>query len=190
MTTERAKMTAGEAFNQFDPELIKRRLLVRQQLQTINNTPDNEKRNALVKELLAATGPEFFVETDLQFDYGFNIYIGNNFFGNYHLTLLDSCPIRIGQNCYIGPNCGLYTNIHPLNARDRIHDVELGAPITIGDNAWLGGGVTILPGVTLGQNVVVGAGAVVTKSFGDDVVLAGNPARVLKTIDNHDLTER
>ncbi|USS87132.1 sugar O-acetyltransferase [Fructilactobacillus cliffordii] len=190
MTTEREKMTAGEAFNQFDHELINRRILVRKILQKINNTPDNEERNAMIKGLFAETGDEFFMETDLQFDYGFNVHIGNNFFGNYHLTLLDSCPIRFGKNCYIGPNCSLYTNIHPLNAQERINDVELGAPITIGDNAWFGGGVTILPGVTLGNNVVVGAGSVVTKSFGDDVVIAGNPAQVIKQIDNSNLQEK
>ncbi|MCG7196078.1 sugar O-acetyltransferase [Fructilactobacillus sanfranciscensis] len=184
MTTEREKMTAGEDFNQFDHELIKRRILVRKMLQKINNTPDNEERNAMIKGLFADTGDEFFVETDLQFDYGWNIHIGNNFFGNYRLTLMDSCPITFGKNCYIGPNCGLYTNIHPLAAKERVADVELGAPIKIGDNAWFGGGVTILPGVTLGDNVVVGAGAVVTKSFGDNVCIAGNPARVIKTIDN------
>ncbi len=111
------------------------------------------------------------------------------FFGNYRLTLLDSCPITLGKNCYLGPNCGLYTNIHPLQAAPRIADVELGAPIRIGDNAWLGGNVTILPGVTLGNNVVVGAGSVVTKSFGDNVVIAGNPAQVLKTIDNSELNQ-
>ncbi|KRN40458.1 galactoside O-acetyltransferase [Fructilactobacillus fructivorans] len=178
MTSEREKMTSGEPYNQFDRELISRRILCRKQLQEANNTPDNEKRNGLIQDLLAKSGPKFFVETGIEFDYGFNIYIGDNFYANYGLTLLDTAPITFGKNRYIGPNCGLYTNVHPLNAKERVADVEMAAPITIGDDAWFGGHVTIVPGVTLGNNVVVGAGSVVTKSFGDDVVLVGNPAKV------------
>ena len=94
--------------------------------------------------------------------------------------MLDVCPIRIGDNAMLGPNCQFLTPLHPLDPVERNSGIEYGAPITIGDNFWAGGGVTILPGVTLGDNVVVGAGAVVTKSFGDNVVLAGNPAKIIK----------
>lgn len=182
MTTEREKMTAGEPYNQFDPELINRRVYMRQQLEEINHITDNDDRNNRFKGLLADVGDDFFVESSFKFDYGFNIHIGNHFYGNYDMTFLDTCPITIGEHCYFGPNIGLYTPVHPLDPVQRNADVELGAPITIGDNAWLGGRVTILPGVTLGDNVVVGAGSVVTKSFGDNVVIAGNPARVIKTV--------
>ena len=99
------------------------------------------------------------------------------------MTMLDVCPITIGKNALFGPNCQLLTPLHPLDAQERISGIEYGAPITIGDNFWAGGGVTILPGVTLGDNVVVGAGSVVTKSYGDNVVLAGNPARIIKELD-------
>ena len=116
-------------------------------------------------------------------DYGSNIYVGENFYANYNCTMLDICEIHIGDNAMFGTNCQLLTPLHPLDAKERISGLEYGAPITIGDNAWFGGGVTILPGVTLGDNVVVGAGAVVTKSFGDNVVLAGNPAKIIKTLD-------
>ena len=101
---------------------------------------------------------------------------------NWNLTMLDVCPITIGDNAMIGPNCQFLTPLHPLDPTERNSGLEYGAPITIGDNFWAGGGVTILPGVTLGNNVVAGAGAVVTKSFGNNVVLGGNPARVIKEI--------
>lgn len=115
-------------------------------------------------------------------DYGVNIHIGENFYSNWNLTMLDVCLITIGDNAMIGPNCQFLTPLHPLDPTERNSGIEYGAPITIGDNFWAGGGVTILPGVTLGNNVVAGAGAVVTKSFGDNVVLGGNPARVIKEI--------
>ncbi|GKT03023.1 sugar O-acetyltransferase [Furfurilactobacillus sp. WILCCON 0119] len=182
LKTARALMTAGESYNQFDPELIARRKLIRRVLPPINAEADDGKRNHGLQELLADSGPDFFVESDFKFDYGWNIHIGDHFYANYDNTFLDTCPITIGAHCYFGPDVGLYTPIHPLDPHARNADVELGAPITIGDSAWLGGHVTILPGVTLGDNVVVGAGSVVTKSFGDNVVLAGNPARIIKTI--------
>lgn len=178
-------MTAGESYQEFDAELVARRKFIRQQLQEINQITDNENRNHRFQALLEETGEHFFVESDFKFDYGFNIHIGDHFYGNYDITLLDTCPITIGSHCYFGPNVGLYTPVHPLDAKRRNADVEMGAPITIGDSVWLAGRVTILPGVTLGNRVVVGAGAVVTKSFPDDVVIAGNPARIIHRLDSN-----
>lgn len=185
MKTQREKMTAGEPYEQFDPELITRRKLIREKLLTVNQLDNNEQRNQKIKDLLADTGDDFFAEAGIEFDYGFNIHIGNHFYANYHLTLLDTCPITIGDHCYIGPDVGFYTPVHPLSAKLRDADVELGKPITVGNSVWMGGHVTILPGVTLGNRVVVGAGSVVTKSFGDDVVIAGNPARIIHHLDKN-----
>nr|WP_219054085.1 sugar O-acetyltransferase [Lactobacillus sp. Sy-1] len=183
MTTEREKMTAGENYDQFDPELQAQRTKMRKALGALNQIYDNQEFNKQLKPLLGDSGDHLFVENGIAFDYGFNIHVGNDFYANYHLTLLDTCPITIGDNCYFGPDCGLYTPVHPIDPVQRKNDVEMGAPITIGNNVWLGGHVTILPGVTLGNNVVVGAGSVVTKSFGDNVVIVGNPAHVIKTVD-------
>ncbi len=110
MTTEREKMTAGEPYQQFDKELIDRRVYIRQQLEEINHITDNKNRNNRFKDLLADTGDDFFVESDFKFDYGFNIHIGDHFYGNYDMTFLDTCPITIGSHCYFGPNIG---PLHP-----------------------------------------------------------------------------
>ncbi|MEJ6399767.1 sugar O-acetyltransferase [Nicoliella lavandulae] len=182
MTTEREKMTAGENYDQFDPELQAQRAKMRKTLGALNQITDNQEFNRQLKPLFNECGDRLFVENGIEFDYGFNIHIGDDFYGNYHLTLLDTCPITIGDHCYFGPDVGLYTPVHPIDPVQRRQDVEMGAPITIGDNVWMGGHVTILPGVTLGNNVVVGAGSVVTKSFGDNVVIVGNPAHVIKTV--------
>lgn len=181
--TERTKMTLGQPYQQFDAELIARRKLVREQLLQINNTTDNAQRMQQVKTLIQDTGDDCFMEAGLSFDYGFNIHIGDHFYANYHLTLLDTCPITIGSHCYIGPDVGFYTPVHPLSAKLRDADVELGKPITIGDSVWIGGHATLLPGVTIGDRVVIGAGSVVTKSFGSDVVIVGNPARIIHRLD-------
>lgn len=182
MKTERQKMIDGEPYEQFDEELQARRRFIRKQLKIISKLSDNAKQNELIAKLLGDCGKNLWIEDGLEFDYGYNIHIGDSFYGNYHLTLLDTCPITIGDNCYFGPDVGLYTPVHPVDPDQRKADVESGKPITIGNNCWFGGHVTILPGVTLGENVVVGAGSVVTKSFGDNVVLVGNPARVIKTV--------
>lgn len=178
-------MTAGQPYQQFDSELVSRRKLIRHELLQINQLDDNDSRNKRIQSLLADSEDHFFAEAGIQFDYGFNIHIGDHFYANYNLTLLDTCPITIGHHCYIGPDVGLYTPVHPLSAKERDADVEMGAPITIGNSVWMGGHVTILPGVTIGDRVVIGAGSVVTKSFENDVVIAGNPARIIKRLDSN-----
>jgi len=122
------------------------------------------------------------VEQDFRCDYGKNIHVGDNFYANFGCVILDVCPVRIGKNCFLAPNVGIYTATHPIRAEERYLGLEYGAPITIGDNCWIGGNSVINPGVTLGNNVVVGSGSVVTKSFGDNVVIAGNPARIIREL--------
>lgn len=115
-------------------------------------------------------------------DYGCNIHIGENFFANFNLTILDEAEVRIGDNCFIGPNVSIFTACHPLDAASRDTGVEWAEPVTIGDSVWIGGNATILPGVTIGDNVVIGAGSVVTRNIPSGVVVGGNPARIIKKV--------
>ncbi|MGT2932706.1 sugar O-acetyltransferase [Streptococcus catagoni] len=182
MKTEREKMLAGQLYDAGDRELREMRDKSRHLMKVFNDQMDRAKKSQILKEWLGATGDSIFMEANFMCDYGSNIYLGENFYANFNTTMLDVCEIRIGKNAMLGPNCQLLTPLHPLDAKERIAGLEYGAPITIGDNVWLGGGVTILPGVSLGDNVVVGAGSVVSKSFGDNLVLAGNPAKIIKEL--------
>ena len=119
-------------------------------------------------------------------DYGYNIEVGENFFANYNFTVLDVGKVRIGANAQIAPNVSIYTAGHPVHPDSRNSGYEYGIDITIGDNVWIGGNVCILPGVTVGDNVVIGAGSVVTKDIPDNVIAAGNPCRILRTITEED----
>lgn len=162
MTSEYQKMIAGEFYRPSDSELRALAQASRQKQAAFNKEEDPLKGVEIIKAWFGSTG--------------------ENFYSNWNLTMLDVCPIRIGDNAMIGPNCQFLTPLHPLNPQERNSGIEYGKPITIGDNFWAGGGVIVLPGVILGNNVVAGAGAVITKSFGDNLVLAGNPARVIKEI--------
>ena len=182
MTSEYQKMIAGEPYSPSDPELVQLSKESRQKQNAFNNEENPKEGAKIIKKWFGSTGENVYINRLVVVDYGINIHIGENFYSNYNLTMLDVCPITIGKNAMIGPNCQFLTPLHSLDPTERNSGKEYGAPITIGDNFWAGGGVTVLPGVTLGNNVVAGAGAVITKSFGDNVVLAGNPARVIKEI--------
>lgn len=181
--TEKEKMIAGELYFSADPELIADRRYAREQMALINQQFDKEIRKQLLKETFGSVGYNPYVEPTIQFDYGYNIHVGNNFYANFNNIFLDVCPIRIGDNCMFGPNVQLYTATHPLNPAKRNSGLEAAKPITIGNNVWIGGGAIVVPGVTLGDNVVVAAGAVVTKSFPENSVIGGNPAKVIKLVD-------
>lgn len=180
--TEKEKMIAGELYFSADPELVALRRQARNQMRLINSDVDREVRKQLLQETFGGVAGYIYMEPNVHFDYGFNISVGKNFYANFNAVLLDVCPITIGDNCMLAPNVQILTASHPLNPIKRNSGLEDGKPVTIGDNCWIGAGGIILPGVTLGDNVVVAAGAVVTKSYGSNVVLAGNPARVLKKI--------
>lgn len=181
--TEKEKMIAGELYFSEDPELVALRRQARDQMRLINSDVESDVRKGLLQEAFGQVAGNIYMEPNVHFDYGFNISVGKNFYANFNAVLLDVCPITIGDNCMLAPNVQILTASHPLNPVKRNSGLEDGKPVTIGDNCWIGAGAIILPGVTLGDNVVVAAGAVVTKNYGAGVVLAGNPARILKTID-------
>lgn len=180
--TEKEKMLSGAAYFASDKTLVQERFAARKILQQLQQIDiDKVKQRAqLLKSLFGSSGKRLYVENTFHCDYGYNIHVGENFYANFNCTILDCAPVHIGNDCLLAPNVALYTATHPLDPIERAKGVELAQPITLGDQCWLGGNSVILPGVTLGNNVVVGAGSVVTKSFGDNVVIAGNPAKVIK----------
>lgn len=152
----------------------------------INNLKPSQKaeRNILFRKLLGSTGSSFTIHSPFRCDLGFNIHIGENFIANYNLCILDDAEVHIGNNVLIGPNCTIITVTHHLDASERNKGLMQGLPVTIGDNVWIAANVVVLPGVVIGDNAVIGAGSVVTKDVAPCTVVAGNPARFLKRINN------
>ena len=137
----------------------------------------------LLAQVIGSVGEGVDIRPPLRVDYGHNITIGDGSWVNFGLTALDVAPIVIGQDVLIGPNCSLYTAIHPTEPRPRRAKWESAAPITLEDNVWLGGSVVVCPGVTIGENSIIGAGAVVTRSVPANSIAVGNPARVIRALD-------
>lgn len=182
--TEREKALNGLLYSPLDPEVHSLHVRSQKLYEKYNKIPARKvaKRDKVIKQLFGKTGKKIRVEAPFFCDFGINIEVGENFFANYGCIILDVNKVKIGKNCMLAPNVGLYSATHPVRAEERYNGVELGLPITIGDNCWIGAGSVICPNVTLGNNVVVGAGSVVTKSFGDNVVIAGNPAKVIREL--------
>lgn len=185
MQTEKEKMLAGMLYEAWDEELTNDRKNARKLTRLFNNTTEEEDpyRIHLLKKLFGSTGENIYVEPTFRCDYGYNIHVGENFFANFDCVILDVCKVKIGKNCFIAPKVAIYTATHPINASERIAGPEYGKPVTIGDNVWIGGSTVINPGVTIGDNVVIASGAVVTKDVPDNVVVGGNPAKIIKYID-------
>ncbi|HPF11376.1 MAG TPA: sugar O-acetyltransferase [Flavobacteriaceae bacterium] len=182
--TEKQKMLAGEMYNPLDKVLMAERDRAKLLFQEINllNETQKVKRTQLVYKLFGSAGKNLWVEPPFYCDYGYNITVGYNVFMNYNCCILDVMPVNIGNRVLLAPNVQIYTATHPLNAKERNSGKEFAKPITIGDDVWIGGGAIICPGVTVGNRVVIAAGSVVTKDIPDDVVVGGNPAKVIKEI--------
>lgn len=188
---DEARMVAGKLYNASDGELREQRLRSRLLTESYNRTSiaDQVGRRTILAQLFNQFGEGGYIEPRLQVDYGRHITVGKNFYANYDPIFLDVAPITIGDNALFGPRVSLLTAAHPIDAAVRNSGLEYAKPITIGDNVWLGGSCTILPGVTIGNNVIIGAGAVVTKDVPSDVIAVGNPARVLRQITAADAEE-
>lgn len=184
--TEREKMLAGLPYDPRDKVLTQMRNQCRESLDTLNATSqsDFKARSLILKNLFGKTGKRLYIESPFKCDYGRNIEVGENFYANFNVVILDAAKVTIGKDCMIAPQVGIYTATHPICPKERVSGIEFAKSITIGDNCWIGGMAVINPGVTLGDNVVVASGAVVTKSFGSNVVIGGNPARVMKSIES------
>jgi maltose O-acetyltransferase len=184
LTGQKARMLAGELYVANDPELVAAHLRAQELLARFNATPADaqHERRALLRELFARFGASSVLKPTLRCDYGFNISIGKRSFINFDCVLLDCNRITIGDEVQIAPGVHIYTATHPMDAAQRRSGIECALPVVIGDGAWLGGGVIVCPGVNVGQNTVVGAGSVVTRSLPANVVAVGNPCRVVRQL--------
>lgn len=183
--TEKEKAAKGLLYNaNYDQELLSDRAHAKDSLYYYNNLhPEKiDERLSVIRNLLGKTGHQFIFESPFYCDYGYNIEIGENFFSNMNLVVLDGAKVTIGDNVFIAPNVGIYTAGHPFDVEQRNQGLEYAYPVSIGNNVWIGAGVQILPGVSIGDNAIIGAGSVVSKDIPANVLAVGNPCRVIREI--------
>lgn len=184
MLSEKEKMLAGELYDPLDPQLCDERRRARLLCKELNQTRDDEQleRARILRQLIPAAGDELWIEPPFYCDYGGNISIGQKVFFNFNCVILDVAPVMIGSRTMFGPAVQIYAATHPLSAAERRTGLELGKPIEIGDDVWIGGGSIICPGARIGSATTIGAGSVVTKDIPDGVLALGNPCRVIRDI--------
>ena len=182
--TEKEKMLSGKLYYADEPSLMAERNKCKDICFEYNNIKpsDIENREKLIKEIIGSIKGSFNITAPFWCDYGYNIEIGNNFYTNHNCIILDCAPVKFGDNVFIGPDCGFYTAGHPIDPVIRNTGNEYAKPITVGNNVWFGGGVRVMPGVAIGNNVVIGSGSIVTKDSPDNVIAAGNPCRIIRSI--------
>jgi maltose O-acetyltransferase len=185
MRTEWDKMVAGQPYDPRDAALMVARARARELLREYNDSSESERRRreAILAELFGRVGEELWIEPPFYCDYGTNISVGRNVFFNFDCVVLDVAPVLIGDYVFVGPAAQIYTAAHYLDAERRRRDLEFARPIEIGSDVWIGGGAIILPGVRIGERSVVGAGSVVIGDLPSDVFAAGNPCRVLRSLE-------
>lgn len=184
---EKELQQAGYLYK-LDKELFTAHLNSKRITRLLNATLETEveKRQELLKELFDHAGKGSYAEPPLYVDYGYNIRVGENFFCNYDCVFLDCGKITIGDDVMLGPKVALYTANHPIDPEVRAFRHDHGIPITVGNHVWIGGSSVVCPGVTIGDNTVIGAGSVVTRDIPSNVVAAGNPCRVIRPITDED----
>lgn len=175
-------MVSGREYDATHPYLLERLNATKDRIWEYNKLRPSmlKERNELLRGLLGKSDGDTFINQPFYCDYGSNIRVGRRFFANFNFTVLDEALVTIGDDCFIGPNVSIYTACHSTDPIERNSRREWAKPVTIGDNVWIGGSVTILPGVTIGSNVTIGAGSVVVKDIPDGCVAVGNPCRVVK----------
>ncbi len=175
-------MVSGREYDATHPYLLERLNATKDRIWEYNKMRPSmlKERNELLRGLLGKSDGDTFINQPFYCDYGSNIRVGRRFFANFNFTVLDEALVTIGDDCFIGPNVSIYTACHSTDPVERNSRREWAKPVTIGDNVWIGGSVTILPGVTIGSNVTIGAGSVVVKDIPDGCVAVGNPCRVVK----------
>lgn len=197
--TEKEKMLAGMLYNASDEELSALRKNAHKLSKDYNDTyeDETETRGAIKKQLIGSTAENVYLQGPVQFDYGIFTTFGKRCYANFNLTVLDCCPVVFGDDVFIGPNCTFATPVHPMKSAERNGSFnqkgeliceEYAKPITVGNSCWLASNVTVCAGVTIGDGCVIGAGSVVTRDIPPNSFAAGNPARVIKKIDNHNET--
>lgn len=187
--TEREKMERGLLYDaNFDKELLEVRTRCKDLCFFYNQLKPSlvSEQQKTIRQIFGKTGSRFYITSPFWCDYGYNIEIGENFYTNHNCIILDGAKVTFGDNVFIAPNCTFSTAGHPLDSQQRNQGLEYAYPITVGDNVWIGASVTVLPGVTIGSNTVIGAGSVVNRDIPDGVVAVGNPCRVLRKITEED----
>ncbi len=195
--TETEKMLAGKIYDPSDIALLERRECAHAFCRRYNGTDETDikKRRKILDKLLPNRGEGTYLQGPVFFDYGIYFKTGKNFYANFNLTVLDCCPVTVGDDVFIGPNCSLVTPVHPLRWQDRNvrfkedgtpFDYEYAKPIEIGSNCWLASNVTVCGGVKIGSGCVIGAGSVVTRDIPENSFAAGNPCKVIRKITEAD----
>ncbi len=198
--TEKEKMISGKLYDPSDKELEALRLQAHRLSKDYNDTyeDEEEKREEILSKLIPNRSDGVYIQGPIQFDYGVFTTLGKNFYANFNLTILDVCPVTIGDNVLIGPNCSIMTPVHPFRYQDRnirqredgsLYDYEYAKPITIKENCWLAANVTVCGGVTINEGCVIGAGSVVTRNIPPNSLAAGNPCKVIRQITEDDAIE-
>ena len=187
--TEKEKMRAQMLYDaNYDQALLEERDKAKDLCHQYNQLrpSDRASQREVLKKLLGKTGENFILTAPFWCDYGYNITLGENFYANHNLVILDGAKVTFGDNVFIGPDCGFHTAGHPIDFERRNQGLEYAYPITVGDNVWIGAGVQVMPGVSIGSNVVIGGGSVVVKDIPSNCVAVGNPCKVIRAITEED----